>query len=105
MFLTFFSFFSFFSLPSLPMIVSGVITTLVCCYRCLLASGLLAGGLAGTSIGNSNQKVHHTTKIEIKNLRRAATRTDSFADGDMAGAENAWGASGGHVHGGAPPQL
>jgi len=34
-----------------------------------------------------------------------ATRADSFADGDMAGAENAWGASGGHVHGGAPPKL
>ena len=29
----------------------------------------------------------------------------AFADGDMAGAENAWDASGGHVHGGAPPQL
>ena len=34
-----------------------------------------------------------------------ATRADSFADGGMAGAENAWDASGGHVHGGAPPQL
>ena len=32
-----------------------------------------------------------------------ATRADSFADGDMAGAENAWDAPGGHVHGGAPP--
>ena len=34
-----------------------------------------------------------------------ATRADSFADCDMAGAENALDASGGHVHGGAPPQL
>ena len=34
-----------------------------------------------------------------------ATRADSFADGDMVGAENAWDAPGGHVHGGAPPQL
>ena len=34
-----------------------------------------------------------------------ATRADSFADGGMAGAKNAWDASGGHVHGGAPPQL
>ena len=34
-----------------------------------------------------------------------ATRADSIADGDMAGAENAWDAPGGHVHGGAPPQL
>jgi len=34
-----------------------------------------------------------------------ATRAGSFADGDIAGAENAWDASGGHVHGGAPPQL
>ena len=34
-----------------------------------------------------------------------ATRADSFADGDMAGAENAWDAPGGHAHGGAPPQL
>ena len=34
-----------------------------------------------------------------------ATRADSFADGDMAGAENALDASGGHVHGSAPPQL
>jgi len=28
-----------------------------------------------------------------------------LAGGGMAGAENAWDASGGHVHGGAPPQL
>ena len=28
-----------------------------------------------------------------------ATRAGSFADGGMAGAEKAWGASGGHVHG------
>ena len=34
-----------------------------------------------------------------------ATRAESFADGGMVGAENAWDASGGHVHGGAPPQL
>jgi len=34
-----------------------------------------------------------------------AMRADSFADGGMAGAENVWDASGGHVHGGAPPQL
>jgi len=29
-----------------------------------------------------------------------ATRADSFTDGDMAGAENAWDASRGHVDGG-----
>ena len=34
-----------------------------------------------------------------------ATRADSFADGGMLGAENAWGASGGHVHGSAPLHL
>jgi len=34
-----------------------------------------------------------------------ATRADSVADGDMASAEDAWDASGGNVHGGAPPQL
>ena len=33
------------------------------------------------------------------------TRAGSFADGGMAGAEIAWGASGGHVHGGAPPPV
>jgi len=50
-----------------------------------------------------------TTLCGVARIRQAvldgATRADSFADDGMAGAENAWGASGGHVHGGAPPQL
>ena len=57
-----------------------------------------------------------TTKTSLRGVARIrqaalaailgeATRADSFADGDMAGAENAWDASGGHVHGGALPQF
>ena len=37
-------------------------------------------------------------KAALAAILGGATRADSFADGDMAGAENAWGASGGHVH-------
>jgi len=53
------------------------------------------------------------TRTKVARIRQAAlaailggaARAGSFADGDMAGAENAWDAFGGHVHGGAPPQL
>jgi len=54
-----------------------------------------------------------TSLLGVARIRQAsltailggATRADSFAEGGMASAENAWGASGGRVHGGAPPQL
>jgi len=44
-------------------------------------------------------------KAALAAILGGAMRAGSFADGDMAGAENAWDASSGHVHGGAPPQL
>jgi len=60
---------------------------------------------------HTNTQTHkHTNTQTYKQAALAAvlggaTRADSFADGGMAGAENAWDAPGGHVHGGDPPQL
>ena len=49
--------------------------------------------------------VARTRQATLAVIHGGATRAGSSADGDMPGAENAWDSSGGHVHGGAPPQL
>ena len=61
-------------------------------FGALLAEPLLRG-------------VARTRQAAFAAILCGATHAGSFADGGMAGAENAWGASGEQVHGGAPPQL
>ena len=58
-----------------------------------------------SAVQTSLRGVARIRQAALAAILGGATRADSFADGDMAGAENAWGASGGNVHGGAPPQL
>ena len=53
----------------------------------------------------SSRGVARIRRAALAAILGGATRADSFAEGDMAGAENAWGVFGGHVHRGAPPQL
>ena len=57
----------------------------------------------GMKTACSLRGVARIRQAALTTILGGATRAGSFADGDMAGAENAWGASGGHVHGGAPP--
>ena len=74
-----------------------------CCHGSDQARGVIAS-FARRAFG-SLRGVAKIQQASLAAILGGATRADSFADGDMAGAENAWGASGGHVHGGAPPRL
>ena len=69
------------------------------------ARGVIASFVRRALGRTSLRGVARIRQAALTAILGGATRADSFADGDMAGAENAWGASGGHVHGGAPPQL
>ena len=72
-----------------------------CCHGSDRARGVIAS-LVRRAFGRTSLR-------GVVRIRQAALggamRADSFADGDMAGAENTWDAPGGHVHGGALPQL
>ena len=76
-----------------------------CCHGSDQACGVIAGFVRRAFGRASLRGVARIRKAALAAILGGATRAGSFADGDMAGAENAWGASGGHVHGGALPQL
>ena len=76
-----------------------------CCHGSDQARGVIASFVQRAFGRTSMRGVARIRKAALTAILGGATRTDYFADGDMAGAENARGASGGHVHGGAPPQL
>ena len=76
-----------------------------CCHGSDQARGVIASFVRRAFGRTSLRGVARIRRATLAAILGGATRAGSFADGDMAGAENAWGASGGHVHGGAPPQL
>ena len=76
-----------------------------CCNGSDQARGVIASFVRRALGRTSLRGVARIRQAALAAILGGATRADSFAHGDMAGAENAWGASGGHVHGGAPPQL
>jgi len=76
-----------------------------CCHSSDQARGVIASFVRRAFGRTSLRGVARTRQAVLAAVLGGATRADSFADGDMAGAESAWGASGGLVHGGAPPQL
>jgi len=76
-----------------------------CCHGWDQACGVIASFVRRAFGRTSLRGVARIRQAALTAILCGATRADSFAHGDMAGAENAWGASGGHVHGGAPPQL
>ena len=76
-----------------------------CCHSSDQARGITAGFVRRAFGRTSLRGVARIRQAALAAILGGATRAGFFADGDMAGAENAWGASGGHVHGGAPPQL
>ena len=69
------------------------------------ARGVIASFVRRAFGRTSLRGVARIRQAALAAILGGATRADSFADGDMADAENAWDAYGGHVHGGAPPQL
>ena len=69
------------------------------------ARGVIASSVRRAFGRTSLRGVAKIRKAALTAILGGATRADSFADGDMAGAENAWDASAGHVHGGTPPHL
>ena len=76
-----------------------------CCNGSDQARGVIASFVQRAFGRTSLRGVARIRQAALTAILGGATRAGSFADGDMSGAENAWGASGGHVHGGAPPQL
>ena len=76
-----------------------------CCHGSDQARGVIASFVRRAFGRTSLRGVARIRQAALAAILGGATRADSFADGGMAGAENAWGASGGHVHGGTPPQL
>ena len=76
-----------------------------CCHGSDQARGVIASFVRRAFGRTSLRGVARTRQAALAAILGGATRADSFADGGMAGAENAWDASGGHVHGGTPPQL
>jgi len=69
------------------------------------ARGVIASFVRRALGRTSLRGVARIQRAALAAILCGATRADSFADGSIAGAENAWSASGGHVHGGAPLQL
>jgi len=76
-----------------------------CCHGSDQARGVIASFVRRAFGRTSLRGVAKTRQAALAAIHGGATRADLFADGGMAGAENAWDASGGHVHSGAPPQL
>jgi len=76
-----------------------------CCHCSDQARGVIASFVRRAFGRTSLRGVARIRKASLAAILGGATHAGSFADGDMAGAENAWDAPGGHVHGGAPPQL
>ena len=76
-----------------------------CCHGSDQARGVIASFVRRAFGRTSLRGVARIRQAALAAILGGATRADSFADGGMAGAENAWDASGGHVHGGTPPQL
>jgi len=76
-----------------------------CCRGSDQARGVIANFVRRAFCRTSLRGVARIRQAALAAILGGATRAGSFADGDMAGAENAWDAPGGHVHGGAPPQL
>ena len=56
-------------------------------------------------VDSSTTDLGATEYIHTHAATRGIALIDSPVSGGMAGAENAWDASGGHVHGGTPPEL
>ena len=76
-----------------------------CCHGSDQARGVIASFVRRAFGRTSLRGVVRIRQAALTAILGGATRAGSFADGVMASAENAWGASGGQVHGGAPPQL
>jgi len=76
-----------------------------CCHGSDQARGVIASFVRRAFGRTSLRGVARNRQAALAAILGGATRADSFADGDMAGTESAWDAPGGHVHGGAPPQL
>ena len=76
-----------------------------CCHGSDQARGVIASFVRRAYGRTSLRGVARTQQAALTAINGGATRAESFADDGMVGAENAWDASGGHVHGGAPPQL
>ena len=76
-----------------------------CCHGSDQARGVIANFVRRAFGRTSLRGVARIRQAALAAIIDGATRADSFADGGMAGAENTWDASGGHVHGGAPPQM
>jgi len=76
-----------------------------CCHGSDQARGVIASFVRRAFGRTSLRGVARIRQAALAAILGGATYADSFADGEMAGAENAWDAPGGHVHGGAPPQL
>ena len=76
-----------------------------CCHGSDQVRGVIASFVRRAFGRTSLRGVARTRQAALTAILGGATRSDSFADGDMAGAKDAWDTSGGHVHGGAPPQL
>ena len=69
------------------------------------ARGVIASFVRRAFGRTSLRGVARIRQAALTAILGGATRAGSFADGDMAGAENAWDASGGHVHSGSPPVV
>jgi len=76
-----------------------------CCHGPDQARGVIASFVRRAFGRTFLRGAAKTRQAALAAILGGAKRADPFADGGMAGGENAWGASGGHVHGGAPPQL
>jgi len=76
-----------------------------CCHGPDQARSVIAGFVRRAFGRTSLRGVATIRQAALAAILGGATRADSFADGGMAGAENAWDASGGYVHDGAPSQL
>jgi len=74
-----------------------------CCHGSDQARGVIASFVRRAFGRTSLRGIARIRKAALAAILGGATRAGSFADGDMAGAENARDAPGGHVHGGAPP--
>ena len=76
-----------------------------CCHGLDQARGVIASFMRRAFGRTSLCGVARIRQADLAVILGGATRADSFAEGDMAGAVNAWGVFGGHVHRGAPTQL
>ena len=76
-----------------------------CCHGSDHARGVITSFVRRAFGRTSLRGAARIREAALAAILGGATRADSFADGGMAGAENAWDASGGYVHDGAPSQL